>query len=131
MHFGFVRLTSQILPGITDYKLLFERSVAFSPDASHVLAGTVLLLLAAAILRAPVSSWRPLLVVAAAQVANELLDFHYDQWPNQAMQLGESIKDCLLTLALPVVLMLIARVAPGIFVTRKRPVSGTDPADGD
>lgn len=59
--------------------------------------------------------WRPLLIIAA-QFANELPDLYYDLWPQHAMQLGESIKGCLLTLTLPGIVMLSARWAPAIFV---------------
>jgi hypothetical protein len=115
MRSGLPTLASQVLHEVTAYKLLFERTAAVSSDAIHVLVGAVLHLLIAAVLRSSVASWRPLAAVAVAQIANELLDFHYDIWPDHVRQVGESIKDCLLTLAVPVMLMVTVRIAPGLF----------------
>ena len=101
-----------------DTKHLIERSIAFSSDALHVLTGAVVLLAAALVLRRPISSWRPWLVVLALISLNELIDLKFDHWPGRAAQYGESVKDMILTLALPTLLLLAARLAPRLFRSR-------------
>ena len=101
-----------------DTKQLVERSIAFSSDALHVLTGVVVLLTAALVLRRPISSWRPWLVVLALISLNEMIDLKFDHWPGRAAQYGESVKDMILTLALPTLLLLAARLAPRLFRSR-------------
>jgi hypothetical protein len=98
-----------------DVKQVIERSIAFSSDSLHVLTGVVLLLGAALVLRRPISRWRPWLVVFALICLNELIDLKFDHWPTRAAQYGEGVKDMLLTLALPTLLLLAARFVPRLF----------------
>lgn len=103
--------------GWFDLKMLLERSVAFDSDGLHVLAGILLQLLAAALLRSSVARWWPLLLVVALTLANEAVDLWVEQWPDPELagQWGESIKDLLLTLTLPTLLMIVARRWPKLF----------------
>ena len=98
--------------GWFDLKMLLERSLAFDSDALHVGAGVVVQLLAAALLRSTVSSKKPWLVVLALELANEAVDLWVEKWPDPAMQWGEGLKDVLLTLALPTLLLVVARKWP-------------------
>lgn len=104
-----------------DVKMYVERSVAFSDDVLHMLAGVFIQLSAAALLRSSVARWLPWLIVLALELLNEWSDFHVDHWPDLGMQLGESTKDVLLTMALPTVLMLVARRWSALLVRPPRP----------
>ena len=99
-------------------KRFFEHSIAFSRDALHVIAGVVFLLVAAALVRKPVSNIWPWLIVLALAIVNEFLDLWIQRWPNPGIQYGESAKDLILTMALPTLLMLSARLAPGLYRSR-------------
>lgn len=100
--------------GWFDLKMLLERSVTFDSDGLHVLTGVALQLLAAALLRSSVARWRPWLVVLMLTLANEAVDLWVEQWPDAELsaQWGESVKDLLLTLALPTLLFAVARKWP-------------------
>lgn len=104
-----------------DVKTYIERSVAFSDDVLHVLAGVFIQLIAAALLRSSVGRWRPWLIVLALELLNEWSDFHVDHWPDLGMQLGESTKDVVLTMALPTVLLIVSRRWPRLLVRPPRP----------
>ena len=103
--------------GWFDLKMLLERSVAFDSDGLHVLAGVMLQLAAAAVLRSSLARWWPWLVVLALTSGNEAVDLWVEQWPDAELsaQWGESIKDLVLTLALPTLLLLVARKWPRLF----------------
>lgn len=103
-----------------DAKMIIERVGAVSTDALHVLAGVLLQLIVAAVVRRPLSSWLPWLAVLAAILFNEAVDFWVDRWPSLSMQLSESIKDLVLTLLLPTVLMLTLRASPTLRSGRRR-----------
>ncbi|MGH6787065.1 MAG: hypothetical protein ACREBO_09555 [Novosphingobium sp.] len=105
-------------------KTFLEHSVAFHDDALHVIGGVLVQLIAAALLRRSVASWRPWLAVLALELLNEANDFAIEAWPyvDRPMQWGEGVKDVLLTLALPTVLLVVARRWPGV-------LSGSDKTD--
>jgi len=100
-------------------KLLFEHSVAFHPDALHAIAGVLIQLATAAIIRKPVSTVLPWLVVLIATFGNEFIDLWVQQWPHPGMQYGESVKDILLTISLPTVIFVTARFAPSLYKRRR------------
>ena len=95
-------------------KMFLEHASAFSSDAMHILAGMVILLVAS-VSRRPVTAWLPWLVVLTLTLMNEFVDLWIEQWPNLAMQYGESVKDLLLTMALPTLLLVAARLRPELF----------------
>jgi diacylglycerol kinase len=97
-------------------KTAFERSIAFGHDALHVLAGVVVQLLAAALLRRSVAQWQPWLAVLVLELLNEASDLHGEVWPDRLNQWGESAKDVALTMALPTLLLLVSRFAPRLLV---------------
>lgn len=101
-----------------DWKTALERSVAFHDDAMHVLAGVILQLAAAVLLRTSLARAGPWLAVLALELLNEWSDLRQDLWPPNARsaQVGEGIKDLLLTLALPTLLLAIARWHPRLLV---------------
>ncbi len=99
----------------TEAKVFLEESVAVSTESLHVVAGVLIQLLAAALLRKPVSSASPWLVVLAIASVNEFMDLSIEQWPRPAMQFGEGVNDLLVTMLLPTVLLITARKTPRIY----------------
>lgn len=104
------------MPGWYSFKLFLEHSTGFDMDALHVLAGVILQLLAAAALGRSVARWLPWLMVLGAELLNEVSDLYVEQWPQPAMQYGEGMKDILLTMILPTLLLLLCRWRPALFV---------------
>ena len=98
-----------------EVKLFIEHSVSFSDDSLHVMVGVVILLVAALLLRTPISSWRPWLVVLLLLTVNEAADLVIERWPNPGMQYGEGARDVLLTMFLPTLLLFAARWRPRLF----------------
>ena len=109
-----------------DAKLIFDSVTGLSRDALHVLAGVAGQVAAALIVRRPISSPAPWLVVLFAAAANEWADLQHELWPDRAVQWSESIKDVLLTLLLPTLLLCLTRWLPGLFGTRT-PAGTTGP----
>lgn len=101
-------------------KQVFEASVGFHNDALHVIAGVALQLAAAILLRSSLDRMGPWLLVLVLELANEANDFLVEVWPESAAsrQMGEGIKDVLLTMALPTLLLLVARYRSGIIAGR-------------
>ena len=96
-------------------KMFIEHASFVSSDALHLLVGTLIWLLLAVGLRRSIVAWMPWIVLAIFTVLNEVIDLSFERWPDLAMQYGESAKDVLLTMTLPTVLMLLARLRPGLF----------------
>lgn len=114
--------------GWYEVKMFIEHAAIVTSDALHVLVGVALWVLAALVLRRRLTDWLPLLVVLAAALFNEVVDLWVEQWPDAAMQYGESAKDILLTLLLPSLLMAAARGRPSLF-ERKRASSPPHQSD--
>ena len=106
-----------------EFKLLLEHATGISMDALHVLVGVLLQLLFAALFRLPLSSRRPWLFLLGLLLLNEAGDLWVERWPEPAMQYGEGLKDIVLTMLLPTVLLFSARFLPATF-------DKPDPADG-
>ena len=98
--------------GWYQFKLFAEHTSGFSMDALHVLVGFGLFLLAARLLKRPLSSFLPLSVLLLLELANEAYDLSVEIWPTFASQLGEGAKDVILTMALPTLVLAIARWRP-------------------
>lgn len=96
-------------------KLLIEHASGVSMDALHVLVGVGLQLAFALLFRTPIKSWRPWLFVLALLLLNEASDLWVEQWPQPGMQYGEGLKDVGLTMILPTLLMILARLKREIF----------------
>jgi len=99
-------------------KMFIERASVVSSDALHVLVGVLAWMIAAVVLRRSLSSRFPWLILLGLAVLNEFVDFWIERWPDLGMQLGESAKDILLTMALPTVLMFAVRFRPNLFRAR-------------
>ncbi len=96
-------------------KTFAEHASGLSMDALHVIAGVVLQLALALLLRSSVARPLPLLTVLGLEIANEIYDLTVELWPSLAMQLGEGTKDIVLTMVLPVLLYVAARQRPALF----------------
>lgn len=96
------------------FKLFIEHAVGISMDALHIIVGFAIFLLAAVLLRRSVASLRPWLATLLFEMANEALDLQVELWPDLGRQLGEGLKDVLLTMALPTLLLCIARRRPSL-----------------
>ena len=100
-----------------EWKMVLEHSVAFHDDALHVIAGVIVQLAAAAVLRLSLARLGPWFVVLALELLNEWSDLRWELWPlpQRSAQLGEGLKDIVLTMALPTVLLLLTRFYPRLF----------------
>jgi|SRR4249919_2132136 len=97
-------------------KLFVEHASGISMDALHVLVGFGLFLLAARLLKRPLGSFLPWFALLLVELANEAYDLGVELWPTLASQLGEGAKDIMLTMALPSLLLAIARWRPAWLV---------------
>jgi hypothetical protein len=95
--------------------LFFEHAFAIDHDALHVLVGVFGWLVLALILRRPLTSRPPFLWLLALILWNETVDLWVEQWPEPGMQYGECAKDVILTMLLPAILMVSARLRPDLF----------------
>lgn len=94
------------------FKLFLERASGVSMDALHILAGFAIFLLVAAVLRRGIASGWPLLILLLLELCNEAYDLGVERWPDLGMQLGEGVKDILLTISLPALLTAVVRWMP-------------------
>lgn len=95
------------------FKQLIEHASGISMDALHILIGFILFMLAARLFGRPLKSFLPWTALLVLELANEVYDFHVERWPSLASQVGESVKDVGLTMALPTLILLTARWRPG------------------
>lgn len=105
-----------VLGNVNQAKLFVEHFVSVSNDALHVVVGFVLFVAAAALLRRPITDWSPWLAVFGLLMINEIIDLTVEQWPDWGSQYGEGLKDLVLTMALPTLMLLAARFHPPLVV---------------
>jgi hypothetical protein len=103
------------MSGWHEAKLLVEHAVTISHDTLHVFVGVILWLLLAMVTRRPISSWYPWLWLFAVIAWNETVDLWNEQWPDPGQQYGEGVKDLLVTMAVPTLMMFAARLRPDMF----------------
>src|SRR3954463_4321509 len=97
-------------------------------DALHVYAGVLLQIVAALIMRRSLKSPWPWLVVLGAELANEVYDYTYEVWPDRDIQFAEGLRDMWNTMAMPTLLLLLARYAPRLLIGEAKPAA---PSAGD
>lgn len=102
--------------GWYQFKQFVEHASGISMDALHILVGFLLLWVAAALLRRPISSFLPWSALLLLELGNEAYDLYIEVWPNLASQLGEGAKDIMLTMAIPTMTMALAKWKPNWFV---------------
>lgn len=96
-------------------KLFLEYSLSVDHDALHVIVGMLVWLVAALVLRRPITSWFPLMWCLAITLWNETVDLWIERWPDPGRQYGEGAKDLFLTMVAPMILMTAARLRPDLF----------------
>ena len=107
------------------FKTAVTEATGVSRDALHLLAGCGVHLTLVLLFRSWVGAFWPVGVIALAELANEWLDLTSDTWINgmRGQQWWESGKDVVMTLAIPLALVLLCRVAPSKFRRPERPPS--------
>ena len=106
--------TGMTFLGWYQLKLFLEHASGISMDALHILVGFLIFLLAAQLLRRSVGSSLPWLALLILELGNEAYDLHVELWPDPGSQLGEAVKDIMLTMALPTLLLCLARWRPAL-----------------
>lgn len=90
-------------------KIDFEKTLGLSPDALHIHAGVLLLLLFSWAMRRSLADWRPWLALLSVEMLNEVIDLNQQagsiesNWP-------ASRHDLLNTMAVPTMLLLYYRL---------------------
>jgi hypothetical protein len=100
-------------------KLLIVEQSALSRDVLHIFVGFGGQILVAALLRRTLASPLPWLAVLIGEAANEYYDLHREVWTDRAIWPG-SLRDLILTMSIPTVLLLLTRFAPGLFARTPR-----------
>lgn len=96
-------------------KLFIEHAVTIQHDALHMIAGLILWLVICRLSGRPVLNWPPFLWTFAAAAWNEAVDLWTEIWPEPGRQFGEGVKDLVLTLAGPLIVMAAVRLWPRLF----------------
>jgi len=96
-------------------KEFVEFATGFSRDSLHVIVGVCLHFGLAAAFKIPLSRWLPWCGVFAFAIANELSDIIVEYWNLPARQFGEAVKDIVLTMFIPTLILLVARYVPRLF----------------
>lgn len=99
----------------THLKEFVEYSTGFSRDSLHVILGVCCQLVLAAVFKVSVNRWWPWCVVLILASANEVNDLTIEYWDLPARQFGESVKDLVLTMFIPTVLVLLTKYQPQLF----------------
>lgn len=107
-------LTESALMTWFEAKMFLEHSISVSPDALHVIAGAVVFLVCARLLRCSISSWRVWFALLCLNFFNEFVDLWAERWPDPARQYGQGMKDLLLTMTVPTILLLVSRFSPAL-----------------
>ena len=109
-------------------KLELASLTGLEKDALHVYGAVLLQLAAALITRRTLADVLPWVTVAAAAAVNEWADLTFSIWPDRSWQYAESVHDLVNTMALPTLLLVLARVRPRLFA-RRSPAPSEAPSD--
>ena len=101
-------------------KLVIEHAAGFSHDAIHVLIGGAGPLFVAFVTRRTIANWLPWPTLFVLILFNETVDLWVERWPDRMTQYGDGAKDIILTMALPTLLLVTARVTPRIYARARR-----------
>lgn len=99
-------------------KLFIAHASGISMDAWHIIVGVVAFLGLARLLDSDVTRPMPWLLLLAAELINEAYDIHIERWPDLGSQLGEGVKDVMLTMALPTLIAIVSRYWPQLLTDR-------------
>jgi hypothetical protein len=103
------------------FKLALTEATGISQDALHILAGIGIQLVVAKVTGRSVARPLPWLIVLALTLINEWSDLGLETWPDRDRQWLESVKDLIVTMALPTLLLVTARWSPAILIGRANP----------
>lgn len=103
-----------------EIKLLIVAEFDLGRDVLHIFVGVLAQILVAAALRRTLASPLPWLAVLAGEAANEYYDMHREVWTDRPIWPG-SVADMAVTMAIPTLLLILSRWAPGLFVARPAP----------
>ncbi|HMC91561.1 MAG TPA: hypothetical protein VKI45_03785 [Allosphingosinicella sp.] len=94
-----------------------EHAIGLNMDALHIYFGLGILVAAALILRRPLRSPLPWLVLLLLELGNEYYDWTYEVWPGpeRQIQAAEGIRDIWNTMAVPTFLLVASRWFPSLF----------------
>jgi len=123
MHAFFAQLRHAVTGGMVtwyDAKMFIEHASVVNSDGLHVLIGVLAWLVVALALRRSLADRSPWLILLVLTLLNECVDLWVEQWPDKAMQFGESAKDILLTMTLPTILLFAVRLKPNLFRASSR-----------
>ena len=115
-------------------KTLVVDGTGLTKDALHLWFALLIQFGVAQVCRRRLASLWPVLAVIAAETANELFDYnHYWlQGPDpMAGWLVDTVKDVLSTMAMPLVLFVLARFRPDRLIGLQRGTTGASDAAGD
>ena len=118
MHALFEQIRHAVTGGMMTWyeaKMFIEHASVVNSDGLHVLIGVPAWLAVALALRRSLADRLPWLILLALTLLNECVDLWAEQWPDKAMQFGESAKDVLLTMTLPTLLLFAVRLRPNLF----------------
>lgn len=114
-----------------EIKQAAEQLSGLDMDSLHVHVGVMAQLAAALVLRRPVRSVIPWLLVLAAAIANEVYDYRYEIWEDRSLQLDGGIRDIWNTMLLPTILLAAARFYPRLFTGKPAPAPESAPDPGE
>jgi hypothetical protein len=95
-------------------KMLVVDQTNLSRDALHIFFGLAGQVLVAIAIRRSLAHPVPWIAVLLFELANEYYDLAREEWSDKAMWPG-SVRDLLVTMAVPTALLLLTRFAPSLF----------------
>ena len=102
-----------------ELKTMLETSIGLSQDALHMYAAVLIQLVAAALTRKSLAHPLPWLVVLMLELVNEWADIRsdnlFEEWERWT-----ALHDVVNTMALPTLLLVLARTAPRLFHSPRR-----------
>lgn len=97
------------MSGFQQAKVALAQWAGLPKDALHIYVGLAVFLLAAALLRAPLRSWKPITAVILAALAGEAWDIFETRQAGQPIRWDRNWHDVWNTCLWPAVLFLLAR----------------------
>ena len=95
-----------------ELKTMVEGSIGLSQDAMHIYAAVLIQFAAAAVTRRTLAHPLPWLIVLALEMVNEWADVRSDNDLFEEWERWAALHDVINTMALPTLLLVMARVAP-------------------
>ena len=113
------------------FKDYLSHATGLHEDALHVYAAVLVQLVAAALLRRPIAHPLPWLIVLAVLAVNEAMDLREPGKAIEQWQIAGGLRDLLNTMALPTLLLLVARYVPSLVTGAGKPAPPAPCNSGD